>query len=397
MKKVISLAMSLCLMASALVGCGAPAAPQNSSAPAAAGSTGNAASGDPILIGVSDMVTGPMAAGGLRMKQTITMAFEEINENGGVLGRPLEMVLVDDTGTPTGAVTAVNRILGSDIAACIGPHTSPMAAAASDLFRKAEVPFISGATSPSLVDAKNPYFFRISVSDGSVGAVIVKFAMEKFGAKKIAALHDTNDYGSAANAATEAYCKENNIEYYSEGFTTGDKDLTTQLMKVKNFEPDVIFAFSHDAEIALQVRQMSELGMGDIPFVGPNALPMPQTLDLIDAAQLDGVYAATDYFADASDETLNSFLERFRTRWNEEAERYSAFYYSASYLIADAIERAGTADPKAVRDALADTKDFSTILGNLTSNENGELNTNVYILQFDGEKNASLVEKISLA
>lgn len=402
MKKILSVLMVLCLSLSALTGCGAsksePApAVDASQADGAAAEQAGGASGEPILIGVSNMVTGPMAAGGLRMKQTITMAFEEINAAGGVLGgRPLEMVLVDDTGTPTGAVNAVNKILGSKVTAVIGPHTSPMASATTELFRKAEIPFVSGATSPKLVEAQNPYFFRISVSDGTVGQVMVKFATEQFGAKKIAALYDTDDYGVAADNATKAYCEQNGLEYYSEGFTSGDKDLTSQLMKIQSWGPDVIFSFSHDAEVALNIRQINELGMRDIPFIGPNALPMPQVLDLIEGSQLDGFYASTDYFGDTSDAAMNEFLTKFKTRWNEDAERYAALYYSASYLIADAINRAGSDEPKAVRDALAQTKDFSTVVGNLNCNESGEMNSNVYILKFDGEKNATVAQKVSL-
>lgn len=409
MKKLFAIVMALCLSFS-MFACGgttdsgtgsggdsSTATDTTTTSDDSGTTTDTAANGEPILIGVSCMETGSMAAGGLRMKQTITMAFEEINAAGGVLGgRPLEMVLVDDTGTATGAVNAVNRILGSNVTAVIGPHTSPMHAAVMDIYQQAEVPFITGATSPNLLEYNNPYFFRISVSDGVVGQVMVKFANEQFGAKRIAALYDTDDYGVAADTYTKAFCEENGYEYYSEGFTSGDKDLTSQLMKVKDWGPDVIFSFSHDAEVALHVRQTNELGMRDIPFVGPNALPMPQVLDLVEGSQVDGFYASTDYYGDTSDAMMAEFLSKFTERWGEDAERYAALYYSASYLIADAIERAGSDDPKAVRDALAQTENLATVMGNLTCNEQGEMNSNVYILQFDGEKNATVIQKVSL-
>ena len=408
MKKFLSLTLSLCMLALVLAGCGGSAASSSGSSSAApsaaagassegASSGATAAKGDPVLIGVSDMETGSMAAGGLRMKQTITMAFEEINAAGGVLGgRPLQMVLVDDTGTATGAVNSVNRILGSKVTACIGPHTSPMASAVTDIYRKAQVPFVTAATSPKLLDAKNPYFFRISVSDGAVGQVMVKFAADQFKAKKIAALYDTDDYGTAANNATSQYCKDNGFQYYSEGFTSGDKDLTSQLMKVKTWGPDVIFSFSHDAECALHVRQTNELGMQNIPFIGPNALPMPQVLKLVEASQLKGFYASTDYYGDTTDPNMKTFLDKFKARWNDDAERYAAMYYSASYLLADAIKRANSDDPNKVRDALAQTKDFQTVVGKLSANANGEMNTNIYILKFGSNKDASVAQKVSL-
>ncbi|WP_333649492.1 ABC transporter substrate-binding protein [Lacrimispora sp.] len=409
LKKVLCGVLALGMAVSSLTACqtsstsgtGAAAAGGTSTAAASGTETkapeGSGATGAPIKVGVSNMVTGPMAAGGLRMKQAITMAFEEINANGGVLGgRPLEMVLVDDTGNPTGAVNAVNKILGDNVSLSIGPHTSPMASATQELYRKAGVPFITAATSPKLLDAKNPYLFRISVSDGSVGPAMVEFAKEQFGAKKIGALYDTDDYGVAADNATKQYCQENGVEYYSEGFTSGDKDLTSQLSKLKGWGPDVIFDFSHDAEAALVVRQLDELGMGDLPHVGPNALAQAQTYDLCDAKQLEGTFASTDFYADETSEVMKKFLDDFKARWGEEVERYAAMYYTAAYLAADAIERAGSDKPEDIRKALSETKDFAAVFGTLNCSEQGEMNTNLYILEFDGEKNMSVSKKVSL-
>ncbi|MEY8355835.1 ABC transporter substrate-binding protein [Lachnospiraceae bacterium 54-53] len=404
MKRVLCAVMAAGLTVSALTACadkpGGEAA-STAGGEAAGGTTGAgdqpAAAGSPVKVGVSNMVTGPMAAGGLRMKQAITMAFEEINAKGGVLGgRPLEMVLVDDTGTPTGAVNAVNKILGENVSVSIGPHTSPMASASQELYRKAGVPFISAATSPKLLEAENPYFFRISVSDGAVGPAMVEFAKEKFGAKKVGALYDTDDYGVAADNATREYCGQSGVEYYSEGFTSGDKDLTSQLSKIKGWGPDVIFDFSHDAEAALIVRQLDELGMGELPHVGPNALAQSQTYDLCDAKQLEGTYASTDFYADQTSEVMKKFLDDFKARWGEDVERYAAMYYTAAYLTADAIERAGSDKPEDIRKALSETKDFDAVFGKLNCSEQGEMNTNLYILEFDGEKNMSVSKQVSL-
>lgn len=351
---------------------------------------------DPILVGVSCMETGSMAAGGLHMKQAITMAFEEINANGGVLGRELEMYLVDDAGNAAGAVTAVNNILSRDPAICIGPHTSPMALAAMDFYKEAGVPFISAATSPSLLDQQNEYFFRISVSDAVVGEVMVKYAAENFGAKKIAAMYITDDYGKAANSASEAYAQSIGLEYYSEGMTAEDTDVTSQLLKIRDWGPDVVFSFTHDADSALVVRQYNELGLKEIPFIGPNALPMPQVLDLVSGEQVDGLYASTDFFGDRSDPTMSDFMDRYTERWGVEPERYAAMYYSAAYLAADAITRAGSTDHEAIREALASTVDFPCVLGNLTANEHGELNSTLFILKIDADKNCTVAQKVSL-
>lgn len=397
MKKLLCMVLALVMLFS-IAACG------NSSSNSSKETSGNesssgAANGEPILVGVSCMETGSMAAGGLRMKQAITMAFEEINANGGVLGgRPLEMYLVDDTGTPTGAATAVNKILAQDVSVVIGPHTSPMVAAAMEYFKEAEVPFVSAATSPALLESENPYFFRISVSDAAVGEVMVKFAAEKFNAKKIGTIFITDDYGKAADNAARKYAESIGLQYYSEGMTAEDTDVTSQLLKIKEWGPDVIFSFTHDADSALVVRQLSELGIKDeIPYIGPNALPMPQVLDLIEASQAAGCYASTDFFPDTSDPVMKDFLDRFAERWDgAEAERYAAMYYSAAYLVADAIERAGSDDPEAIRNALAETKDFQCVLGKLNCSDKQELNSTIFILQIDENKNSSVVQKVTL-
>ena len=352
---------------------------------------------DTVLIGVSCMETGSMAAGGLHMKQAITMAFDEINAAGGVLGgKQLEIYLVDDTGNAAGAVTAVNNILSQDVAMCIGPHTSPMALAAMEFYKEAGVPFISAATSPSLLDQQNEYFFRISVSDAAVGEVMVKFAADNFGAKKIAAMYITDDYGKAANNSSKAFAESIGLEYYSEGMTAEDTDVTSQLLKIKDWQPDVVFSFTHDADSALVVRQYNELGLKDIPFIGPNALPMPQVLDLVSGEQVSGMYASTDFFLDLNDTVMKDFRDRYFERWGVEPERYAAMYYSAAYLTADAINRAGSTDHEAIREALAATDGFACVLGSLKANEHGELNSTLFILQIDANKECSVAQKVSL-
>ena len=93
---------------------------------------------------------------------------------------------------------------------------------------------------------------------------------------------------------------------------------------------------------------------------------------------------------------MKAFLDAFKARWGEEVERYAAMYYTAAYLVADAIERAGSDEPEAIRQALSETKDFEAVFGTLNCSEQGEMNTNLYILEFDGEKNMSVAQQVSL-
>ena len=264
-------------------------------------------------------------------------------------------------------------------------------------FQDAGIPFVSAATSPKIRNNESDTFFRISVSDALVGAVMVKFAAESLGATKIGIIHNTDDYGMAAtNAAVEA-AKVYNIETYTEGMTSADTDVSSQILKIKSWGADCIFSFTHDSDTVLVVRQLFELGMHDINYVGPNALPMPANIPLIDAKALEGCYAATDYFADENDEILQAYIKRYAERWDGlVVDRLAALYYTATYVIADSIERAGSTDPEAIKTAMAETVGLETVLGPITSDKNHDLNSTLFIVQFDINKNCSLVNKVTL-
>ena len=108
------------------------------------------------------------------------------------------------------------------------------------------------------------------------------------------------------------------------------------------------------------------------------------------------MYASTDFFLDLNDTVMKDFRDRYFERWGVEPERYAAMYYSAAYLTADAINRAGSTDHEAIREALAATDGFACVLGSLKANEHGELNSTLFILQIDANKECSVAQKVSL-
>ena len=118
-----------------------------------------------IKFGVSCAITGNFPLAGQRTKEGIDLALEQINANGGVLGKKLVYVAEDDQNTQTTAVNVVTRLLNEDVCAVIGPHTSGNAAATSDLYKNAGIPFMTGGSSPKLATLDNPYFFRVRPSD----------------------------------------------------------------------------------------------------------------------------------------------------------------------------------------------------------------------------------------
>ena len=217
-----------------------------------------------IKIGLSCAITGNFPLAGQRTKEGVDLALEEINANGGVLGKKLVYTVEDDQNTQTTAVNVVTKILNEDVCAVIGPHTSGNAAATSELYKNAQIPFLTGGSSPKLAEMDNPYFFRIRPSDTINGQVAAKYAVETLEAKKIGISYNNNDFGTGGRDVVIEALEEAGIDYVAVGHNAGDKDLTGQIMQLMSENVDCIISWTDDAEVVLTARQLYELGM-DVP------------------------------------------------------------------------------------------------------------------------------------
>ncbi len=336
---------------------------------------GNDASGETdgeILFGLSCAITGNFPLAGQRTKQGVDLALKEINAKGGVLGKKLVYTMEDDQNVQTTAVNVVTKILNQKVCAVIGPHTSGNAAATNELYKNAKVPFLTGGTSPKLSTLDNPYFFRVRPADTVNGRVAAKYAIETLGAKKIGISFNNNDFGTGGRDVIISYLENAGVDYVTVGHNSGDKDLTGQIMQLKKEGVDVIISWTDDAEVALTARQLYELGV-DVPVIASAGVVMGQVLDLLEAEYVEGWYSVTDFVTTSSNKTITEFAENFKAEYNCDAELYASSYYSATYVLADAIERAGSADPEAVRDALAQTKGLVLPEGTYDCDENGNM------------------------
>lgn len=316
---------------------------------ASAGNT--AASTDPIRIGVSAAITGAAPLDGERSVQGIKMAVSEINAAGGVLGRPLEIVVEDDANDSATAVNVVNKLVSDQsIVALLGPHRSANAMAVEGIVAQAEIPYLTGASSPSLVEkVSNPWLFRIRGSDSFVGQIIGKFAIENVGATKFGVIYNNDDYG------------------------VGGRDVVVKYLTDAGYEPLVVEGHNtHDPEAAILTRQMNEMGL-DVPIVGPTTFSLPTYLSLVTAEETEGFYSVADFVADNPDELVQKFYNSFVETYDVEPDLFAAAYYNGVYILADAITRAGAADRASIQKALLETKDLPSVYGTLYSNEHGEL------------------------
>lgn len=348
--------------------------------------------GGKITIGVCTALTGSSPLNGERTKQGVSLAAEEINKAGGILGKQVELIFQDDQAVPNGAVNAVNKLMSQNITAMIGPHLSGNVMAVQAIVQKNQKPMLSGGTSPSLLNAKNPWFFRIRASDSIVAKLAAKYLVENLKAKKIGMIFDNDAYGTGARDVAVEYLNSINIPVFAEGFNSGDKDMTGQLLKLKNNGIEALIIWAHDAEGAISAKQVKQLNL-NVPIIGNPGFVTSSVLDLMDATSSEGIYAITDFIPTNSDEQTQKFVSAFKAKYNIAPELYAAAYYNATYVLADAIKRANSTDSEKIKQALLQTKDFKSTIGTLTSNEQGEMVHEAIIAQVK-DKKASMISLV---
>ena len=379
MKKRWKPFMAVLLSVTLLAGCSGQVSQQAVSGAATASnpSSGSAretgTEKDTILIGVSASITGSAPTNGMRTQQGAQMAVDEINEAGGVLGKQLELFVADDGGVQDTGINATNLIASQGVVAQVGPTLSGLALAVEGIISEAEYPVLVGATSPKLVNTiDNPWLFRIRASDTIQAQLAAVYATENLGCSKIGLFTNSNDYGSGARVVVEEYLTEKGIEYVSESHNTGDTDMTSQVLKLKEAGVDCVIVWTDDAETALAARQFYDLGL-DVPIIGSTSISTPQVNELCQPEWLDNSYSCTDFTTSNDSEIVQNFVKSFNTKYGEDPELYAVTYYSAIYLLKDAIERAGSLDSAAIRDALAATDGLQVPIGTYKANEMREM------------------------
>ncbi|HHX94704.1 MAG TPA: ABC transporter substrate-binding protein [Clostridia bacterium] len=362
MKKLLPVVLCLLLAAGIVTGCGG-------------GGEEASESDDVIKIGVFQPLTGANAAGGELEKEGIELANKLYPE---VLGKKVELVIVDNKSDKAEAASAAARLIEKDnVCAIIGSWGSAFSISAGNIVKENEVPCVGASCTNPLVTQGNDWYFRVCFIDPFQGTVMAKYAYNNLGARKAAIIQEvSNDYAvGLASFFKEEFTKltgDPNAVVEVSNYQTNDNDFTAQLGNVKAKNPDVIFAPGNFTESALIVKQGRQLGI-DVPFIGGDTWEVQEFLD-VGGAEVEGVVFSTFFdpsvtFTPESEKFLEAFKEEYPDR---EPAAVTALGYDAYILILDAIERAGSAEPAAIRDALAETKGFEGAAGVITLDENGD-------------------------
>ena len=339
---------------------------------------------DTYKIGFIGPLTGDNANYGIRCRNASILAINEINANGGVGGKTLELISEDSEGSVEKALASYEKLAYTDnVCAIIGPvFTSPALAVAQRAQEDGILMITPSATHKDITNVGD-YIFRTVPSDSLQAEVAAHYFYEVLGYRNLAILYAVNDYSQGlADGVEEIFTSLGGTISAKETCMVGDKDFRTQLTEIRDVNPEAIYIPNYTVEDAQILEQAAQLGI-TAPFLSSDGFSDPEIYNLA-GDYTDGVVYIGPAQAEASTALLD-FQQAYRDAYNgDEADSFATNSYDAVNILAAAIERAGSADRTAIRDEFAATKDYQGANGTINFAENGDLVASQGVYDVDG-------------
>ena len=344
---------------------------------------GVAAADGEILIGMNTPMTGANAANGALWIKAAKLAEKQINAAGGINGKQVKLLIVDDQSTNPGALAAVNKSIEQDkVLALLGVTTSTQILAVSETIKQAGIPTLVGGSAVAVTRQGNPWMFRVRPDDSIVAQGMIKYIKEEMKLSKVGILHDADAFGTGGGDLVERYAKENGLTVVKrEKYAGTDRDFTAQLLALKNAGAEVMVVYATAGPaIAVIQRQYRQIG-SPYKFLGSPTSAQENTLNLSKEAA-EGLVAMMD---NVPGETLKKYAVDYKKEYNEEINTFAAFDYDAMNILADAIRKGGE-DRAKIREAILATKGYVGVLGTYSFTPNGDSLHTASVVQIENGK-----------
>lgn len=325
-----------------------------------------------VTIGAIEILSGPSAAYGIAIKGGLELAMDEINAAGGILGgKKLALIVEDSAGNKDQAVNAARKLVGRDgVPLIIGPTLSNEMFAVGPVTNERGVVTVGTSTTAKGITDIGPFIFRTSLPESDVLPVLLKKAQEKFGIETIAMMYANDDaFSKSSFDSMKAAADRLGLNIATiEAFGSKDTDFSAQLTKIKGLDVDAITISALVEPISGIVLQARQLGIPDsVHLIGGNGANSPKLGEIAGAAA-DGMLVGSPWFIGKKDEKNQNFVAEFEKRNGMPPDQFAAQAYDTMYIVAQAIDRAGSTDSDKIREALYKT-DFTGVMGPFTFTE----------------------------
>lgn len=340
-----------------------------------------------IKVGEFASLTGKEATFGQSSHKGTELAIEEINAAGGVLGKKVELITEDNQSKAGESQTVVNKLVARDgVVAVLGEVASSRSLEAAPVCQNAKIPMISPSSTNPDVTRRGDYIFRVCFIDPFQGTVMADFAKRTLRATRVAIFTDAkSDYSKGlARFFKERHLANGGTVVAEFDFNGGDTDFKAQLTAIKASNPEAVFVPGYYTDVALICIQAKQLGMS-LPLFGGDGWESDKLVE-IGRDAVEGHYFSTHYHPDIGSPNSRQFVDAFQKRYGSAPDAMAALGYDSAMILADAIRRAGVAEPAKIRDSLAATKDFDAVTGRITMDENRDARKAAVILRVEGGK-----------
>ena len=329
---------------------------------------------DTVKIGSMFELTGSAAGYGTSMNNAVEMAVEEINADGGIDGKEIEIVEYDIQSDETQSAQSTTTLTTSDkVTAIVGPALTGTFQAAIPIANQNEVPIISPtATDDSVLEKEDgsvyEFAYRACFTNSYQGTALAQFANENLEAEKAVIFADnSSDY---AQGLTQTFEDTFQGEIVSvQNFTADQTDFSASLTNIEDMDFDVLYVPGYYEQAGPIIKQAREMGITQ-PILGPDGFGNEIIYDLAGEANMTNVFYTSHFAVESEDPKIQEFVSSYREKFDVEPDMFTGLAYDSVQIVKEAIERAGSTDPVAVNEEIAKTENFEGVTGTFSFDEN---------------------------
>ncbi|WP_082493023.1 branched-chain amino acid ABC transporter substrate-binding protein [Acidovorax sp. Leaf160] len=331
-----------------------------------------------VKIGHAGPISGGIAHIGKDTENGVRLAVDDLNAQNLVIGGKkikFELAAEDDAGDPRQATAVAQKLCDQKVAGVVGHLQSGTSIPASGIYDKCDLPHITAsATNPDFTKPGYKTAFRLIANDNALGAALALYAADHLKLKTVAIIDDRTAYGQGVAQVFKATAQQKGLKVVGEEFTN-DKatDFMAILTSLKSKKPDGVFYGGLDAQAGPMLRQMEQLGMGQVKFFGGDALCTEKLPELASkVAALKNVTCATGGASIAKMQGGPEWKKRYDAKFPGQFQIYSPYAYDAAMVLADAMKRADSVDPRKYTPFIGKAN-YKGVTANVSFTPKGEL------------------------